>query len=97
MLAHALECPAYCIAEHILQLGLAEVLTGIEDEALEENLQRHLLQNHLLVKELKPMDEPISRRALRLQNTMKLLELIEMRVGSVEAVRDIIDRIMGEV
>ena len=42
-------------------MGFAEVLTSIEDEALGENLQRHLLEDHLLVKELKPMDEAVSK------------------------------------
>lgn len=95
-LASYLEIPIYPLCEHVLQLGLAEVLTGIEDEALKENLERHLLQDHLLVKELQAMDETTSRRALRLRNTMKLLDLIELKAGSPEAVREIIARLVEE-
>ena len=60
-LAQHLEIPIYPLAEHILQLGMAEVLTSIGDKALRENLQRHLLQDHLLVKELKRYQHMDSR------------------------------------
>ena len=92
-LARHLEIPIYPLAEHILQLGMAEVLTSIEDEALMENLQRHLLQEHLFVKDLKTSSELISRRALRLQNAVRFLELIETR-SSPEAQREIIEELM---
>ena len=92
-LAQHLEIPIYPLAEHILQMGMAEVITGIEDEAFIEDLQRHLLQDHLLVKELKPSSELISRRALRLQNSVRFLELIETR-SSPEAQREVIEKLM---
>jgi len=96
MLAHALECPVYCVAEHLLQLGLAEVSVSLEDQALRERLCRHLVQDHLLTPVTKPESEPISRRALRVRNAMKFLDLIEIRAGSPEVVRQIIDRVLEE-
>ncbi len=95
ILAHGLECPFYCVTEHLLQLGLAEVLVGLRDEALRERLCRHLVEDHLLTTVTKPESEPISRRALRLQNAIRLLELLEAR-SSPEAQREVILRLMGE-
>lgn len=46
VLASILECPQYVIAEHLLQVGAEEVLKHIQDG--KEELQRHLIDAHLL-------------------------------------------------
>ena len=43
----------------------------------------------------KPESEPVSRRALKLQNSMDLLELLETR-SSPEAQREVILRLMRD-
>lgn len=95
-IASDLQIPLYPLCEHLLQLGLSEVLTIVEDEAQKEILQRHLLEDHLLVKELQPMNEPISKRALRIKNALRWLSLIEAKCGSVEEVKRIIDKVIYE-
>jgi len=47
LLASILECPFYCLAEHIMQVGAEEVLKQIQGGKKEE-LQRHLVDTHLL-------------------------------------------------
>jgi len=68
----------------------------VGDEALRERLCRHLVEDHLLTPITKPESEPTSQRAMKLENTMKLLELIELRDGSPEGVKEIIDRLMAQ-
>jgi hypothetical protein len=50
LLASVLEVPNYCVAEHALQIGAKEMLKQMED-GKEEELQRHLVDTHLLSKE----------------------------------------------
>ncbi len=95
IMAGSLEVPIYPIAEHLLQLGAAEVLISMKDEALRERLCRHLVEDHLLTPVTRPESEPVSRRALRIDNALKLLELLETR-SSPEAQRDVILRLMEE-
>jgi hypothetical protein len=73
---------------------MAEVLVSIEDEILKDNLLRHLLKEHLLVKELDPMNEVASRQSLRIANALKFLKLVELRDGSPEAVREIMMKLL---
>jgi hypothetical protein len=96
LLATYLETPFYPLAEHILQLGMAEVLTCAQDEALKVNLQHHLIQQHLLVGQLDPVESLVSERAGRIDNALKFLKLVEQKAGSVEAVEQIIGRILKE-
>lgn len=96
LLAKYLDTPIYPLAEHILELGMIEIAAILEDTALTELLQRHLLQEHLLVRQLNPMDRHASDRVKRIDNALKLLELIEYKAGDVEAVERIIDRLLEE-
>lgn len=96
-LARHLECPVYVIAEHTMQLGIAEVMETILDDALRERLQRHLLSDHLLVDHLLPEHETVSRRVQRLQNAMKLLELYEIGGLDPKDVKRALDQVEAEV
>ena len=94
LLATYLETPFYPLAEHVVELGISEIAVSIQDKALTEGLQRHLLEEHLLVGQLNPVDRHVSERARRIDNALKFLKLIEYKAGSVEAVEKIIDRLL---
>jgi len=96
VLAHYLEVPIYPLIEHLLQLGLSETAVIAEDEALRERFCRHLVEDHLLTPVIRSESEPISHRALKIQNAMRLLELLEDR-NSPEEQRDVILRLMEEM
>jgi hypothetical protein len=96
LLAKYLHTPFYLLAEHALELGLSEIRVKIQDSALTEILQRHLLNEHLSVKDLSRVERYISDRAKRIDNALKLLEVIESRAGGPEVVGKIIDRILKE-
>ena len=96
LLAMYLETPLYPLAEHVLGLGMSEVAVTIQDSTLTERLQRHILKEHLLVGQLKPVDAQTSERARRIDNALNLLKLIELKAGSVEAVAQLIDRMLKE-
>ncbi|MFC1971748.1 hypothetical protein ACFLV0_07520 [Chloroflexota bacterium] len=96
LLAMYLETPFYPLAEHVLELGISEIGISIQDKALTELLQRHLLKEHLLVGQLNPVDRSISERAKRIDNALKFLKFIEQKAGSVEAVEHIIERFARE-
>ena len=96
LLTRYLDTPFYPLAEHVLELGMSDIAATIRDSALIELLQRHLLREHLLVGELKPTDRHVSARARRISSALKFLELIESKTGSVEAVEQIIDRMLKE-
>jgi hypothetical protein len=51
---------------------------------------------HLLVRQLKPVERHISNRAKRINNTLKLLDLIESEAGSPEAVGQLIEKLQIE-
>ena len=96
LLAKYLDTPLYPLAEHVLELGMSEVAVNLSDASLTEMLQRHLLKEHLLVGQLNPLDRHVSDRAKRIDSAMKFLRLVEAKAGSVEAVEEIIDRILKE-
>lgn len=75
--AGKLEVPVYVLTEHCLQLGILEVINLMEDEALEDQLCRHLVRDHLLTPVVMPQSEPISHRLIRFRNVMSLLSLLE--------------------
>ncbi|HUU63061.1 MAG TPA: hypothetical protein VMX96_03970 [Dehalococcoidia bacterium] len=95
-LAEYLETPLYTLAEHALELGLGELAITLQDKALTEFLQRHLLKEHLLVGQLSPVDKHVSDRVRRINNALKFLKFVEVKAGNPEAVEKIIDRIIKE-
>ena len=96
LLATYLETPFYPLAEHVLQLGMSDLAVELSDSTLTENLQRHLLEGHLLVGQLDPVDSHVSERARRIDNVLKFLKLVEDKAGSIEVVEQIIDRFLRE-
>lgn len=96
LLANYLDTPFYPLAEHVLELGISEIAVKIKDSALTELLQRHLLEEHLLVGHLNPVDRHVSERAIRIDNALKFLKLVEHKADNLEAVEKIIDRTLKE-
>jgi hypothetical protein len=76
--ARQLEVPLYVITEHAIQLGLHEIHLEEHDPAYKENLKRHLIQHHLLVDNLDPLDERLGNRVRRLKNAMRFLRFFEI-------------------
>ena len=54
------------------------------------------MEEHLLVGQLNPVDRHVSERARRIDNALKFLKLVEYKASSVEAVEQIIERILKE-
>ena len=96
LLSTFLEAPLYPLAEHVLELGMSEVAMSLSDASLTEILQRHLLKKHLLVGQLDPVKGHVSDRARRIDSALKFLRLVEAKAGNVEAVEQIIERILKE-
>ena len=96
LLAMYLHSPFYPLAEHALELGISEIRVKIQDGALTEALQRHLLKEHLSVKDLSRVERHISDQARRIGNALKLLDFIEFKAGSPQAVGQIIDKLIHE-
>ena len=94
LLAKYLDIPFYPLAEHVLELGISEISVKVQDSALTELLQRHLVKEHLLVRQLNPLDSHVSDRARRIDSALRFLRLIEHKAGSVEAAKQIIDRML---
>jgi len=63
-----------------------EILSMLSDHALREELERHLLSDHLLVPVTNRASESICKRAVRLNNALKVLELIEEEGVSPEMI-----------
>ena len=91
-MAKSLECPIYVIAEHVLEMGTGDVLILLQDMALKEELQRHLVEDHLLVEGLKPPGRHVSRRLQQIQNVLRIVSLIEQGVPG-ERVAEALDRL----
>lgn len=94
-MADKLEIPVYPLMEHIVQLGVGEIVVLERDDALKDRLCRHLVQDHLLTPVTKPESEPLSQRVLQLENAMDFLELLEIR-KSREEQREIIRELLGK-
>jgi hypothetical protein len=94
MLAKELEIPIYPLCEHILQLGMSEVVIATENENLKEELCRHLVQSHLLVPETEL--EPPSEGALRARSVISFLHTVENWAGSPEALAEVVKRMIKE-
>jgi hypothetical protein len=94
LLARLLEVPQYVLNEHILQLGTSEVLEIMKNDALKENLQRHLVQEHLLVSATEI--EPPSDAALKAKNAVEFLQTVELLADNSEAVVSFMDKLTHE-
>ena len=94
-LAMHLEIPVYPLTEHVLQIGILEIITVIQDDTLKERLCRHLLKGHLLVHSIQPESELVTDRVLRLRNTRDFLRLMELKKNPEEQ-REIISQLWEE-
>jgi hypothetical protein len=96
--AMALECPIYAMAEHLFELGLAEVSVLMQDDALKEQLIRHLAKGHVLVGGIDAEKLECSHRAAHLKEALRLLdeELIFKDTEPIpERLQARVDRIMA--
>ena len=59
-LAAILEVPTYVITEHMLQVGSYHIVQALENPEKREELEKHLIEVHLLGSELRD-DEDILR------------------------------------
>ncbi|MFC1982969.1 hypothetical protein ACFLV5_04235 [Chloroflexota bacterium] len=91
--SYILEIPIYVFTEHCLQTGLSEMIELIKDEALRDDLCRHLVQDHLLTPVTKPQSEPVSRRLRRLRNVRNLLNILEINKTPDEQMQIILELI----
>lgn len=83
-IARHLEVPIYPLMEEIIECGLSEIVEIMQDSALREGLENHLIAGHLLVKHLDPESETVSRQATRLQAALRLLRFCDMRGVTVD-------------
>ena len=60
LLAAILKVPRYVIVEHLLQVGSYHIVQALEDPEKREELEKHLVEVHLLGSELRD-DEDILR------------------------------------
>ena len=60
LLAAILKVPRYVIVEHLLQVGSYHIVQALEDPEKREELEKHLIEVHLLGSELQD-DESISK------------------------------------
>ena len=58
VLAEQLEVPVYLLMEHLIQTGAKALAPCLHDPSRKEDLQRHLLRDHLRVTQLDPRKEP---------------------------------------
>ncbi len=72
--ATVFECPIYAVAEHLFELGLAEVSIILQDDALKEQLMRHLAKEHVLVSGIDTEKLEFSHRAAYLREAFRLLD-----------------------
>ena len=56
-IAAILEVPMYVACEHLLQVGCQHLLQDLSEPELREQLKEHLIESHLLGKELKGEEE----------------------------------------
>ena len=60
LLAAVLKVPRYVITEHLLQVGSYHIVQALEDPEKRQELEKHLIEVHLLGNELQD-DEDILR------------------------------------
>ena len=92
-----LKVPIYTVAEHLLQLGVAQMYPALEDDEAKVQLQDHLVSKHLLMHALDERDEydndvavkarkAEENRQARINAAVKLVRVLEMDGVSPEMV-----------
>ena len=84
MIAADLEVPIYVVAEHLLQLGAAQIYPDLEDEEAKRQLQEHLVSHHLLRLALGEEDEYDAAAVAKIQEERR------QREAKVEAALELI-------
>ncbi len=100
MLAADLEVPIYPVAEHLLQLGVAQMYPSLEDEEAKKELQDHLISDHLLTSALDEQNEneydqaaaanatkEQKDRQARIDAAIELVRIFEMQGVSPEKIK----------
>ncbi len=96
--AMVFECPIYAVTEHLLELGLGEVSVILQDDALKEQLIRHLAKEHVLVSGIDAEKLEFSHRAAYLREAFRLLDeelLVKDAEPIPERLQARVDRILA--
>ena len=96
LLALVLECPIYALAEHLMELGMNEVVMLLMDDTLKEQLKTHLLKEHVLVEGVNENNIPFSYRAMRISAALRLLDeplMTEKKSPTPEYLNALVNRI----
>ena len=93
-LARKLRVPDYCLIEHCLQLGATQIVKMMESKRFREELEDHLIREHLLQPEILPnaYDERMERKARQEQlfhmetedRVRQLVDLVEKKKISLK-------------
>ena len=97
LIAADLKVPIYTVAEHLLQLGVAQMQPNIEDDEAKRQLQEHLINQHLLTSALSEDNEydgaaaansrsQEKKRRSRINAAVKLVRVLETNGVSPEMV-----------
>jgi len=74
-----MSAPIYPVAEHILQLGGEAIAYALEDETIKKGLEKHIIEEHLLV----PVLDSKNIYDLRVRPKARLLEQYRQEVEKV--------------
>jgi len=104
MIATQLETPIYPLVEHLLQLGVEQVYPALEDEDFKEELQEHLLNEHLLVPALDQQNDYDKAAAARMEKEKDkrmeaasfLVRILEGRGVPPEKVKATLKKLVAE-
>ncbi len=107
LIAADLKVPIYVVAEHLLQLGVAQMSPNLEDEEAKRQLQEHLVSKHLLMHALDERDEydnevaansrkEEKKRRARIDAAVKLVRVLDMDGVSPERIKTELTRLETE-
>lgn len=106
-IAADLKVPIYVVAEHLFQLGVAQMYSALEDEDAKKELQEHLINQHLLASALSEDNEydraaaansrsQEKKRRSRIDAAVKLVRVLEMEGVSPERIKTELTRLETE-
>ena len=82
--AKAIEFPIYVVAEHVVQIGLTEIMPLLNDEKARADLDYHLRADHLLQKNLSKPISNYDERFLSAKRQDVIRNRIEEKKGDVD-------------
>ncbi len=106
-IAADLKVPIYTVAEHLLQLGVAQMHPNLEDDEAKRQLQEHLSNQHLLTSALSEDNEydgaaaassrsQEKKRRSRIEAAVKLVRVLEMDGVTPEMIKTELTRLEME-